>query len=65
MLQAICSSSSREVFFPLYVVLMFENQRMFKNIDFYLGVTECQINHTALIGSKSQTELDHLHYATD
>jgi hypothetical protein len=37
---------------------MFGNQANYKNIDLHLGIPECQIYHSALIGSKSQTELD-------
>jgi hypothetical protein len=60
-LQAICNSSGQEVFFPLYDVVMFENHANYKMIDLHLGVPECQICNSALIGSKSQTELDRLH----
>ena len=57
-LQAICNSSSQEVFFPLYDIVMFENNADYKDVDLHLGLPECQIYHSALIGSKSQTELD-------
>jgi hypothetical protein len=40
---------------------MFGNQANYKNIDLYLGIPECQIYHSALIGSRSQTGLDRLH----
>jgi hypothetical protein len=60
-LQAICNSSVQEFFFPLYDVVMLENHANYKNIDLHLGIPECQIYLSALIGSKSQTELDCLH----
>ena len=60
-LQAICNSSSQEVFFPLYDIVMFEHNADYKDVDLHLGLPECQIYHSALIGSKSQTELDRLH----
>jgi len=59
-LQAICNSSSQEVFFPLYDIVMFENNADYKDVDLHLGLPECQIYHSSLIGSKSQTELDRL-----
>jgi hypothetical protein len=40
---------------------MFENHANYKDIDLHLGIPECQIYHIALIGSKSQTELDRLY----
>jgi hypothetical protein len=60
-LQAFCNSSIQEVFFPLYDFVMFENHANYTNIDFHLGIPECQVYHSALIGSKSQTEVDCLH----
>ena len=41
---------------------MLENHANCKDIDLHLGIPECQIYHSALIGSKSQTELDRLHH---
>jgi hypothetical protein len=60
-LRAICNSSVQEVFFPLYDVVVFGNSANDKNIDLHLGIPECQIYHSALIGSKCQIELDCLH----
>jgi hypothetical protein len=40
---------------------MFGNHAIYKDIDLHLGIPECQIYHSTLIGSRSQTELDHLH----
>jgi hypothetical protein len=40
---------------------MLENHANYRNIDLHLGITDCQIYHGDLIGSKSQTELDSLH----
>ena len=40
---------------------MFENHDNFKYVDLHSGISECQIYHNTLIGSKSQTELDRLH----
>jgi hypothetical protein len=60
-LRAICNSSSQEVFFPLYDIVMYENNADYKDIDLHLGISECQIYHSALIGFQSQTEIDRLH----
>jgi hypothetical protein len=38
-----------------------KGQENLKNIDLHLGVTECKIYHSALMGSKSQAEFDRLH----
>jgi hypothetical protein len=37
-LQAICNSSSQEVFFPLYNIVMFENHENYKDIHLHLGI---------------------------
>jgi hypothetical protein len=62
-LQAICISSSKEVFFPLYDAVMLKGQKNWKNIDLplHLGACECLIYHRALMKPKSQSELDWLH----
>jgi hypothetical protein len=57
-LQAIYNSSVQEVFFPLYDVVIFGNHANYDNIDLHLEISECQIYHIALTGSKSQIELD-------
>jgi hypothetical protein len=60
-LRAICNSSVQEVFFPLYDIVLFGSHANNKNIDLHLGIPDCHIYHSALTGSKSQIELDHLH----
>jgi hypothetical protein len=50
-LQAICNSSSKEMFFPLYDAVMLKGQKNWKNVDVpvHLGASECLIYHSALI----------------
>jgi hypothetical protein len=61
-LQAICNSSSKELFFPLYNAVMLKGQENWKNVDvpFHLGASECLIYQSALMKPKSQSELDWL-----
>jgi hypothetical protein len=40
---------------------MYGNSADYKDIDLHLGISECQIYHSALIGFQSQTEIDRLH----
>ena len=60
-LQAICNSSGQGVFFPLYDIYAIKSQEISKIIDPQLGAAECQIYHSTLMRSKSQSELDRLH----
>jgi hypothetical protein len=61
-LQAICNSSSKEMFFPLYDAVMLKGQEIWKNVDvpIHLGASKCLIYHSALMKTKSQSELDWL-----
>jgi hypothetical protein len=61
-LQAICNSSSKELFFSLYDAVMLKGQENWKNVDvpFHLGASECLIYPSALMKPKSQSELDWL-----
>jgi hypothetical protein len=54
-LQAICNSSSKEIFSPLYDAVMLKGQENWKNVDvpFHLGDSECLIYHSALMEPKS------------
>jgi hypothetical protein len=64
-LQAICNFSGQEVFFPLHDIFMIKGQENLKNTDLHLGASECQIHHSALIKSKSNSELDWLRQLHD
>jgi hypothetical protein len=62
-LQAICNSSSKEVFFPLCDAVRLKGQKNWKNIDLplHLGASECLIYHSALMKPNCQFDLDWLH----
>ena len=60
-LQAICNSIGQEVYLPLYDVFILKDQDKLKHVNLQLRATACQIYHSTLTGSKSQTELDCLH----
>jgi hypothetical protein len=53
-LQAVCNSTNKLVFFPLYDVITFKGQSNSKIIHLKLGLSECRVYHYALLESISQ-----------